>query len=124
MWICRNDAFLSAVKDVHTPNGLMVRARRKEHLEDAFPDRIDEIYSVPVSDYAWRIRISKFDFTKMLAEYVDDIEYDNFKDSVDDKRLKNFYNEVWWSGLYMQDQSPLEHYYGVKYGDGEVFTHL
>lgn len=36
MWICLNDAFVSAVQDRNNPNRLCVRARKREHLERLF----------------------------------------------------------------------------------------
>lgn len=103
MWICLNDAFISAVQNRDNHDELMVRARKKTHLANVFPNRKKEIFSVDESDYAWRIVVSKTDFTDMLSNRVNDISYDNFKNSVKDTALKKMYNEVWWLGLIMQE---------------------
>jgi len=106
MWICLNNGFLSAVEDRNDHDFLMVRARRKEHLEAVFPERINEIYTVPNSDYAYRISVSKKLFAHIISEsIINKISYPNFKNSVKDKILKRFYGLVWWNGLEMQDET-------------------
>jgi hypothetical protein len=103
MWICFNDGFVSAVEDTEDNTGLMVRARRKEHLEAVFPDRVSDIYSVLKSDYAFRIRVSKKDFADIVTNRImTNLDYPNFKNSVDDSALHDFYSRVWWAGLDLQ----------------------
>lgn len=120
MWVCLNDGFLSAVQDRFNPDCVLVRARVKDHLRSTFPDRVDKIYQVPGSDYAWRIRIKKETWARFLVDRALDIDYTNFKDSVKDKRLKTMYTEFWWHGLELQDEaedSGWMRYLRAKYGE-------
>lgn len=100
MWFCLNNAFLSVVENKDNPEELMVRARKQRHLENVFPDKKDQIYSVPHSDYAVRIKISREEFANLIKEKILNINYTNFKDSVVDDGLHDFYLDVWQSGLW------------------------
>lgn len=102
MWICFNDAFVSAVQDDRRPNMLKVRARKREHLETLFPGR--KIYKTPKADYAFRVFVTKKAFAKLVARRVLEIDYKNFKDSVVDNDLHNLYFDFW----------TLHHQYQIK----------
>ena len=93
MWICLNDAFISAVESDDDPSILKVRARKKEHLKQLFPERT--IYTTKHTDYAHRVFVGRKAFTKMLAQRVAEIDYGNFKDSVKDNDLHNLYADFW-----------------------------
>lgn len=101
MWVCFNNAFVSAVQDREHPDGLVVRARRKKHLEAIFPDRND-IIGMKGSDYKWRIFCTKLEFAEIVRKSIMDIDYDNFKNSVKDKALHDMYLDVWSAGYHMQ----------------------
>lgn len=101
MWICLNNGFLSALEDRNDFEYLYVRARVREHLKDNFPDH-DIIESFD-SDYQFRIRIPKYDFGKIIFDKINDITYDNFKDSVQDEDLKLAYGQIWMVMLMMQE---------------------
>jgi len=110
MWICLNNGFLSAVENRDDKSSLVVRARRKSHLEDNFPN--SEIIFTDSSDYPWRILISKLEFADKLYQLANNISYPNFKRSVEDNRLQTFYDQIWWRGLYIQDvKTKLTDYY-------------
>lgn len=116
MWICVNDGFLSAVQDRYNKDYLIVRARRKNHLEDNFPERTKEIFTKKDSDYPWRLSLSKKEFAVFVAYKALSIDYDNFKKSVKEKELHNFYMDIWWEGLFMQDvETELSEYYKKAY---------
>lgn len=100
MWVCFNNAFVSAVQDRDNPDGLVVRARRKKHLEVIFPDR--EIIGMTGSDYKWRICVKKEEFAEIVRKSIMGIDYDNFKNSVKDKALHDMYLDVWSAGYHMQ----------------------
>ena len=68
MWICLNDAFISAVQHRDKPNHLMVRARRREHLAAVFPEA--EIIETPTADYRWRVVVTKNAFKKGLLSDI------------------------------------------------------
>ncbi|MGV7222959.1 MAG: hypothetical protein ACQ9MH_15695 [Nitrospinales bacterium] len=57
MWICLNNAFISAVQHRDKPDCFMVRKRKREHLEIVFPDA--GIMEMGFADYRWRVAVSK-----------------------------------------------------------------
>jgi hypothetical protein len=93
MWLCFNDAFVSAVQDKDDPDRLCVRARKREHLERLFPGH--EILTPPTRDYAYRVFVSKKEFADLLATRIGDIDYTNFKNSVRDGPLHQLYVDFW-----------------------------
>lgn len=114
MWALYNDSFHSVVKHPTIENVLVVRARKKEHLDDlvlfinskpevirgdAFPCRHIHI---PHRDYDWRVFVSYQEYKDFLALKVDNIQYDNFKDSTKEPLLKSLYSEIWWTLLQLQ----------------------
>ena len=93
MWICLNSAFISAVQHRDKPGHLMVRARMWEHLDVVFPE--EEIIETPTADYRWRVVVTKNAFKKAVNHSIDSIDYDNFKNSVEDHDLHEAYTQVW-----------------------------
>jgi hypothetical protein len=93
MWIAFNDGFISAVQDRKEKDGLVIRARRREHLERIFPKL--EIFTGLGTDYKYRIFIKKTEFATLLAERAGEIDYTNFKSSVEDEDLHRLYNRFW-----------------------------
>jgi hypothetical protein len=93
VWICFNDAFVSAVADPTMPGMLKVRARKREHLEKLFPGV--KIQGSARTDYGWRVIVPKREFITLVTERIRGIEYDNFKDSVLDERLHELYADFW-----------------------------
>lgn len=93
MWFCLNNGFVSAVENRNDPEVLVVRARRREHLADNFPG-----YNIVVggsTDYNYRIFITKEDFAKIIKDKIMNINYDNFKNSVEDDDLHILYAQFW-----------------------------
>ena len=93
MWVCLNNAFVSAVESDTDPNILKVRARKREHLETLFPGK--KIHASKNTDYAYRVFVGRKAFSKLVAQKVMDIDYSNFKDSVEDDRLHDLYADFW-----------------------------
>jgi hypothetical protein len=93
MWICLNDAFVSAVADPTMPGMLKVRARKREHLAKLFP--ANKIHGSSRTDYGWRVIVTKEAFADLVAGRIHGIEYDNFKDSVVDDKLHDLYADMW-----------------------------
>ncbi|MCO6048221.1 hypothetical protein NGM99_00260 [Mesorhizobium sp. RP14(2022)] len=102
MWICLNDSFVSAVQDINRPSRLMVRSRRRNHLERLFPDH--EILTTIRSDYAHRVFVERDDFKRVLVDQVNLVTYSNFKDSVRDPVLHDLYLDFWM--LHCSANSP------------------
>jgi hypothetical protein len=92
MWIVLNDAFLSVVTH-RNPNMLLVRARKEADLEAIFPNA--KITHTPLRDYQFRCVVSRKAVKKALAFEVDRINYDNFKNSVEDNERHDAYSAIW-----------------------------
>jgi hypothetical protein len=94
MWIMMNKSFVSAVQDRNNADQLCVRARIKGDLEELFgPDiQVLETYD---SDYRYRTFLPKSTVAETVAKNIQNIEYDNFKSSVDDHDRHNAYLDVW-----------------------------
>jgi hypothetical protein len=105
MWICFNDAFISAVESETDPTVLKVRARKRKHLKTLFPKK--EIYSSEDTDYRFRVFVSRKAFARVLLDRVWDIDYTNFKDSVEDKQLHDLYASFWTLHWKYQQQKEL-----------------
>jgi hypothetical protein len=92
MWFCFNDGFISVVES-RDPSILSVRARRRQHLANIFPG--ENIIETKHSDYRWRVFVSREKMAKIVSDRVMNINYDNFKDSVEDKGLHDLYAGFW-----------------------------
>ena len=93
MWISLNDGFISAVQDSMAADGLVIRARRKDHLENIFPGL--EIFTGIGTDYKYRVFIKKAEFAAILAQRAGEIDYTNFKNSVKNDDLHRLYARFW-----------------------------
>ena len=105
MWICCNDAFVSAVEDKNDSSRLLVRGRNKKHLEAMFPGY--EIFTNQGTDYKHRVSCSKEAFAEIVSNRILDINYGNFKDSVEDNKLHDLYADFWQ--LHWHYQRTLNH---------------
>jgi hypothetical protein len=109
MWLCFPSAFLSIVhKPPCGPGELLVRARRPGDIESVFPKA--KVVRSTDTDYLYRAVIRKVDVSRALAKAADDIDYPNFKNTVQDTGLHEAYFEVWAS---MAKVQPLPPYSGV-----------
>jgi len=83
---CADTAPGSGVLD---PETLMVRARRREHLEllrGAFSAIADHpIMETPRGDYRWRMIVQKAVVAQVVAELVAQVDYPNFKSACADR---------------------------------------
>ena len=93
MWLMTNKGFVSIVKDRDIKNNLMVRARIKGHIEAVFTGA--KASYTENADYAYRASIPKSVVAQVMADLVDDVTYDNFKNSVKDDPLHKAYMDVW-----------------------------
>ena len=100
MWIMTNKGFVSVVRHRTEVDKLMICAREKSHLTSLLPDYMhDQIYSIPFSDYAYRINVLDDHFAMIINKMIIDIEYDEFKKSVKNNKLSDFYLHVWDLGV-------------------------
>ena len=93
MWICLNNAFISAVQDENDANMLKIRARNRAHLKALFPKA--KIFESSDTDYRFRVFIPRERFATLLAKKAMEINYPNFKDSVRDDKLHDLYASFW-----------------------------
>lgn len=93
MWICFNDGFISVVNDTRRIDELVVRSRRKNILEKLFPN--NEIVTLNISDYKYRTYCSRKEMVAIISDRIMNIDYNNFKNSVDDDELHNLYSNMW-----------------------------
>ena len=99
MWLFFSDAFLSVVADKADPSGdrLLVRARRRGHIERVFPEA--EVFSVAGADYTFRAWLPRARVASACMEQVESIDYVNFKDSIDDPEYHDAALSA-WSAMY------------------------
>jgi len=93
MWIGDNEGWLSIVKHLDKPDHLLVRARRREHIEKIFPNA--DIYENMKADYPYRADIPKSDVISIMVDRIDRIDYPNFKDSVKEPMYGEALTKVW-----------------------------
>ena len=116
MWIFTQYGFFSAVcarkgDGSHgqpvDPDRIMVRARRREHLDRLLARFSDLLGSVQVhesrsTDYRFRVFVDKADWADVLQDLGDELDYDNFKSAVanrltsdTDGDYENALHDVW-----------------------------
>ena len=95
MWIFLNNSFLSIVENRNNKGDLLVRSRIKGDIEKIFP--CSDVFEMNNSDYKYRSYIKKTDVSSKLKNIVEEINYDNFKNSIpsDQSERHNSYLNVW-----------------------------
>ena len=93
MWIQFNNAFLSIVINRDNKSELLVRARVKGDIETIFPDA--DVFEDNNADYKYRSFISKAKVAAKMMFKMTEINYDNFKNSVNEIERKKAYSNVW-----------------------------
>jgi hypothetical protein len=94
MWLCFNNAFVSAVADRNNPKRLLVRARRREHLENLFGQDAEILVNAG-TDYKYRTFVDRSVVADLAHRALMNISYDNFKNSVKDDTLHDLYADFW-----------------------------
>lgn len=122
MWLFTKYGFFSAVCawqgdgsswQPADPDRIMVRARLKSHLEALiarFPDLLGgcEVRSTKGSDYPHRIIVAKPTWVGVVAELVQETDYDNFKGEVLRCEGKTDYEKALhkvWSVMRLPDEN-------------------
>jgi len=79
MWIFTNNEFLSAVRHRDMPDHLMIRYRNREQAQACtIPG---EVTITQMADYIARKTVSETDFTNWMVDKIQELQYDNYKDS-------------------------------------------
>ena len=104
MWLCLRDSFLSIVAKDCAANELLVRARRPGDIEKVFPNA--KVTRNTNSDYLYRAVLPRDVVKQAVAAMIDQIDYPNFKDSVQDGSLHAAYVGVWHAMAGLQHPPP------------------
>ena len=102
MWVLMNNSYFSIVKNKNKKNSLVVRARIKGDIERVFP-KANVIEGIG-TDYQYRTFLPKWVVSKAIKKSIENIDYDNFKDSVPltDNTRHDVYFDVWLTLLTLQ----------------------
>jgi len=99
MWIFTTFGFFSVVRHREKSDTLLVRTRV---LDDARILAMSlanvDVERTPAADYPYRLSVKADAFAKLMADCVDDINYDNFKNAVayeQSPQRARLYGEVW-----------------------------
>lgn len=93
MWIFLSQSFLSIVAVKDKPEILVVRARIAGDIECVFPEA--EVLTDIGSDYKYRAFFSRKRVAEVIALEIGNIDYTNFKKSVNPYNRELAYMEVW-----------------------------
>jgi len=93
MWLFTSNSFLSIVEHDHDPSLLHVRARLAGDIEEVFPGA--DVIETPNADYRYRTSLPRERVAEALSRMVREIDYTNFKNSVNDPNRKDHYIKVW-----------------------------
>jgi hypothetical protein len=93
MWIFTNKGFLSIIQDFRDPDVLIVRSRFPDHIGHFFPDA--KIAKTAGRDYLYRALLPRREVADALKKYTEEMDYTNFKDSVDEPIYQRACSEVW-----------------------------
>ena len=106
MWLFLPQGFFSVSSPKHEPDLIQVRARKEEHIRALaehirFPiaDSGLVIEDKPERDYQYRIYLPKDVFQKWMSEYVDKIDYYNFKPEAvkaTGREYGDLLVKIWW----------------------------
>ncbi|BCP56280.1 hypothetical protein K32_48970 [Kaistia sp. 32K] len=114
MWLCLNNAFLSIVEPSAGSDKLRVRARRKGDIERVFANA--KVERTTGRDYLYRAELPRDQVARVVSQHVAGIDYNNFKDSVADKKLHDAYARFWSIMSNLQEIRP----YSRDNGRGEL----
>lgn len=93
MWVFSRNSFLSIVGHTHKPDILLVRSRFPGHIEHAFPTA--RVMTAPDADYPFRAEVQDLTVAAWLSTAVMDIDYPNFKGSIEKPLYARACSEVW-----------------------------
>ena len=84
MWVFTQGGFVSIVRHRTKPDMMLVRSRGRAHLENFTRGySCVKVIHTPGADYEYRVLMGETAVKRMLANAVDDADYDNFKNCVD-----------------------------------------
>ena len=93
MWVFTSTGMLSVVAHRDLKGSLLVRARSPFHIREMFPyASVDQTLD---ADYPFRAVIERELFANVMLDYSLNIDYDNFKNSIEEKNFHDHCLEVW-----------------------------
>ena len=109
MWVFVNDSFVSIVEHDSDATLLQVRARRKVDIKNFLGKEIipTEIIETPSADYSFRVFLPRFEVARIVSNKIAQIDYGNFKNSIEDDALHDMAAEVWQSGYRNLDSKSI-----------------
>jgi len=102
MWLMLSSGFISVVANRDDKDTLLVRARLEGHIESVFPDA--KIFTNEGSDYLFRSYIDRKTVSQVIAKNIENISYDNFKNSVKSKPYHDTLMQVWHCMYALQEK--------------------
>ena len=93
MWLFVSGGFLSIVAHRHQPDDLVVRARHADHIQAVFPDA--QVVFMRAADYTYRTVLPREVVLQAFGEYLLSMQYDNFKNSINDDEYHAVCLDVW-----------------------------
>jgi len=113
MWMMTKHGFFSVVEFRGEPQNLLIRARRRDHLEavcKAFPEaRGSEIQDTTSADYPFRMKVQRAAWRSIAYELVSEIDYPDFKSAVrkaGNEEYLRFLHSVWSVGHDIEEPRP------------------
>lgn len=104
MWIFQNNSFLSVVDKAPDPSKLVVRARCEGHIEAVFPNA--NVLRDSTGDYLYRAFIDRQEVAEAMFQAVMGIQYNNFKNSIKDRKYHDACSSVWGVMSRLQPVAP------------------
>jgi len=117
MWLFTETGFISAVRHREYPNMVMVRARDEMSLIPLARLGDADIDFTPNADYAYRVVVDNETLTEFMADSIETMEYDNFKNRVTKTRGNKFVNalhRVWEVMHQVEDEKASTRYYDLE----------
>ena len=93
MWLFVSGGYLSIVTHREQPGDLLVRARHPDHIQAVFPDA--QVVFIAAADYPYRTVLTREAVQSVVAEYLLTMNYDNFKNSIEDDEFHDVCFDVW-----------------------------
>ena len=119
MWIMTTYGFFSVTESQDDPKELMVRARKKEHIEKLqakFPQlREFKMHDWPNRDYRFRLFVNRSVWKRVMLGLIDDTDFSNFKSEVsnrsdgDESQYLSALHTTWNTMAKLQPTPPYNH---------------
>lgn len=121
MWMATKYGFYSTVANRDREDGVVVRARARQDLENLCElGKLDPGVIQgpdPAADYRWRVFLGRDQWQRVAGLMVADIDYPNFKNAVGarDRKRAHIYSDVWLAMLQIQEDEKVP---AAKQGPG------